>query len=536
MSAAATAPRGTHPTGAPSLSKVVDKAVTNRAVVDSPFAPGQDTLWTRVIAQNKKDAKDRGDASARPDAACFVVGAARSGKSTLVSRFLFPDKRDAPKPTEGMEYNYARKTHATNVERKDVAHVWEIAGSRRFADACTEQDNVFMGMRHVTTAVVVIVLDLSRPHEALPTLEYWLERVKCRTRATFAKLEKRGSKLPEQLRTRSAKTFGQTHEDVGHVRHLGVTVVVVAAKYDAFERADAELKKIMSRALRHACHAHGASLFYTSGLDAAAAATGGGEDETSTVASRRARSADDREDDARRLNRFRAYLNHLVFVGADKRYPGRIDPEIDYGGAITVVAGSDRFASIGAPRGASGGASGGDASAAWRALFREAFPPPNGDGGTWVGGGFGSDDGGDVKNRGCPDLGKYPEREVDAERERKAEELASFRKRQAMMKSGGSAVASAAATLRAKVKSGGGAASSRSSSSASAAPVSSSRSSASAASAPSRERSSATGSAAARPSSARSASGVASSRLNSGRTSARGGPAAPSSARRPTMR
>ena len=536
MSAAATAPRGTHPTGAPSLSKVVDKAVTNRAVVDSPFAPGQDTLWTRVIAQNKKDAKDRGDASARPDAACFVVGAARSGKSTLVSRFLFPDKRDAPKPTEGMEYNYARKTHATNVERKDVAHVWEIAGSRRFADACTEQDNVFMGMRHVTTAVVVIVLDLSRPHEALPTLEYWLERVKCRTRATFAKLEKRGSKLPEQLRTRSAKTFGQTHEDVGHVRHLGVTVVVVAAKYDAFERADAELKKIMSRALRHACHAHGASLFYTSGLNAAAAATGGGEDETSTVASRRARSADDREDDARRLNRFRAYLNHLVFVGADKRYPGRIDPEIDYGGAITVVAGSDRFASIGAPRGASGGAIGGDASAAWRALFREAFPPPNGDGGTWVGGGFGSDDGGDVKNRGCPDLGKYPEREVDAERERKAEELASFRKRQAMMKSGGSAVASAAATLRAKVKSGGGAASSRSSSSASAAPVSSSRSSASAASAPSRERSSATGSAAARPSSARSASGVASSRLNSGRTSARGGPAAPSSARRPTMR
>jgi dynein light intermediate chain 2 len=315
-----------------------------------------------------------------------------------------------------------------------------------------------------------------------------------------------------------------------------VTVVVVAAKYDAFERADAELKKIMSRALRHACHAHGASLFYTSGLNAAAAAAGGGEDETSTVASRRARSADDREDDARRLNRFRAYLNHLVFVGADKRYPGRIDPEIDYGGAITVVAGSDRFASIGAPRGASGGASGGDASAAWRALFREAFPPPNGDGGTWVGGGFGSDDGGDVKNRGCPDLGKYPEREVDAERERKAEELASFRKRQAMMKSGGSAVASAAATLRAKVKSGGGAASSRSSSSASAAPVSSSRSSASAASAPSRERSSATGSAAARPSSARSASGVASSRLNSGRTSARGEPAAPSSARRPTMR
>lgn len=35
-----------------------------------------------------------------------------------------------PKATEGMEYNYARKTHATNIERKDVAHIWEISGTR----------------------------------------------------------------------------------------------------------------------------------------------------------------------------------------------------------------------------------------------------------------------------------------------------------------------------------------------------------------------------------------------------------------------
>jgi dynein light intermediate chain 2 len=52
-----------------------------------------------------------------------------------------------PKPTEGIEYNYARKTHATNIERKDVAHIWEISGSRRFADEATEQENTFLGMR-----------------------------------------------------------------------------------------------------------------------------------------------------------------------------------------------------------------------------------------------------------------------------------------------------------------------------------------------------------------------------------------------------
>jgi dynein light intermediate chain 2 len=48
-----------------------------------------------------------------------------------------------------MDYNYARKAHPTNIERKDVAHIWEIAGTRQFADEATEQENVFMGMRQV---------------------------------------------------------------------------------------------------------------------------------------------------------------------------------------------------------------------------------------------------------------------------------------------------------------------------------------------------------------------------------------------------
>jgi len=58
-------------------------------------------------------------------------------------------KTEVPKPTEGMDYNYARKAHPTNIERKDVAHIWEIAGTRQFADEATEQENVFMGMRQV---------------------------------------------------------------------------------------------------------------------------------------------------------------------------------------------------------------------------------------------------------------------------------------------------------------------------------------------------------------------------------------------------
>ena len=153
----------------------------------TPFEHGQKNVWTDVIDANKAAAKERGDAG-RPDAVLFVVGSKGCGKTTLVNRLLYPDKTETPKPTEGMEYNYARRTHATNIDRKDVAHVWEIAGSRQFADEVTEQDNVFLGARQVTTAVVCICVDLAKPTEAMRTAEYWLGRIHARCEKTFEKL------------------------------------------------------------------------------------------------------------------------------------------------------------------------------------------------------------------------------------------------------------------------------------------------------------------------------------------------------------
>lgn len=124
-------------------SATAKSSSASRSAADTPFGAGQSNIWTDIIDHNKREAKEKGD-SGRPDAVLFVVGSKGSGKTTAVQRFLYPDKTDAPKPTEGMEYNYARKTHATNVERKDVAHIWEIAGSRQFADEVTEQENIFM--------------------------------------------------------------------------------------------------------------------------------------------------------------------------------------------------------------------------------------------------------------------------------------------------------------------------------------------------------------------------------------------------------
>lgn len=58
---------------------------------------------------------------------------------------------ELPKPTEGMEYTYARKSAANNIDRKDIAHIWEVAGSDELCEEVTNSENLFLGMRQVST-------------------------------------------------------------------------------------------------------------------------------------------------------------------------------------------------------------------------------------------------------------------------------------------------------------------------------------------------------------------------------------------------
>ena len=53
------------------------------------------------------------------------------------------------------------------MDHKDVAHLWEIGGGEALERQITSQESVFLGKRHVTTAVVVIAIDLSKPEEVM---------------------------------------------------------------------------------------------------------------------------------------------------------------------------------------------------------------------------------------------------------------------------------------------------------------------------------------------------------------------------------
>ena len=419
----------------------------------TPFAPGQENIWTDVLARNKADAKARGDVG-RPDAALFVLGATGSGKTTLLRRILYGgDGRSdgaPPRPGEGMEYHYARRARGAASERKDVAHVFEISGTKSFADAISSKENVFFGARQVTTATALICVDLSKPYEAVPTLEYWLRVVRAAVDRTLDKLQKRGSRLPEQLRNRHKKQFAAVARELaargGDVENTGpesealddvsagiltsehfagVQIVVACTKADLHSREEAEPRRVLSRALRRLAHFNGASLFY---VDCSGTRDGANDPATS-------------------FHKLRSFLNHCVFVGADWPFPKRVDPVFDHPRDVTVLNGQDRARLIGAPKGVADAVSVElDPAEAWRAACARVFSGSRarGEGAERPGERTPWMEGGDCdvpKDECGADEEKYAEPEVDAMRARKMEDLESFKKQQQMLLRQGATVA-----------------------------------------------------------------------------------------------
>uniref|UniRef100_A0A7S0RPS7 Cytoplasmic dynein 2 light intermediate chain 1 n=1 Tax=Pyramimonas obovata TaxID=1411642 RepID=A0A7S0RPS7_9CHLO len=318
----------------------------------TPWGGGADNLWTKILAHNKELAKQPGGDQGRPDANLYIVGNRGYGKSTMLNRLLYPDKTDVPRSTEGMEYTYARKQ--VHNDRKDIAHIWELAGSESLCEEVTNSDNLFLGMRQVATAVVCITLDLSKPSEVLDALEFWLNKIKAKVRTTYDKLERRGSKLPDQLKLRAKKVFGAQHEDKDAVTHTGISLVIVATKYDSFKDHDAEVKKIMSRTLRYYAHLNGAALLYLGGLGPQKNVTPKDATEYKAL-----------------LQNFRALVNNLIFAGPDRKISSKLQIELDHLKPMVIPAGVDKFKDIGRPKGGTGV----DAIAEWRAVFHKLFPP-----------------------------------------------------------------------------------------------------------------------------------------------------------------
>ncbi|KAI9013191.1 hypothetical protein BC832DRAFT_582068 [Gaertneriomyces semiglobifer] len=184
------------------------------------------------------------------------LGAPRSGKTSVILRFL--DRDETPSPTLALDYTFARRTRGIN-NIKDVAHIWELGG----ATSSTPLLRVPINEQNLHLLSVFIVVDLSKPHQTQNTLNTVLPSLLDHIRTTMSGLAARGSKRPKALTQHSLKKW-ESHPDKDKITISPIQLTIIATNYDKFLNAEPSLRKTLSTLLRYSAHTHSASLLFTS--------------------------------------------------------------------------------------------------------------------------------------------------------------------------------------------------------------------------------------------------------------------------------
>ncbi|KAJ3163809.1 Cytoplasmic dynein 2 light intermediate chain 1 [Geranomyces variabilis] len=312
---------------------------------EPPKVPGKD-IWSIIkeikAAESKKPPENAPEAPI--ESTLFFLGSKGAGKSSLILRFL--DRDEAPTPTTGLEYTFARRTRGVSGV-KDVAHIWELAGGTSLASLIS----IPLNETNIHTTTFVIVVDLSNPAEAIATLPALLSNIQTASAAILDGLEARGSKRPKTLKALAWKRYNALEpSDRDYLTPSPVPVIIIGTHFDVFRDLESETRKILTRILRYLAHVHGASLLFTSLSDA------------STQSKARL-----------------ALTSHAFKTGGIKTMVA------DATRPLAIPAGWDDFAHIGPPRGGGGGGAQSDVVGAkkvavapwrvWEEVGKEAFPP-----------------------------------------------------------------------------------------------------------------------------------------------------------------
>ncbi len=270
----------------------------------------------------------------------LFVGSKSAGKSTLVNAFLMKD--EVPKPSTPLEFRYARKTAGNG--QNIVANIWELGGAAELSSLL----KVVLRPERLACSAVAITLDLSEPESALSTLLQWLGDLRRHVDAMAAELKQQGEKGAAVLTAvrKARDQLWAEHPDaaveaIEAVQPIGIPVVVLANKWDAFEAAyiEGEYRKLVCRSLRFFAHQAGASLLSTRHKDKPSTAI------------------------------FRNLLSHIAFGTAALK-----SVQLDHSKPLVVPASADTFAGIGKPPTVEG-VFADSAADKFKAAWEATFPP-----------------------------------------------------------------------------------------------------------------------------------------------------------------
>mmetsp|Transcript_76125 Transcript_76125/g.215282 ORF Transcript_76125/g.215282 Transcript_76125/m.215282 type:complete len:403 (-) Transcript_76125:90-1298(-) len=342
-----------------------------------------DDLESSILARlTEEQQQQRGsEEDVASDATVLFCGMKKSGKTSLIDRFINPakDEKDQPKATVALDYKFARYA-AENSPTKITAHLYELGGG----DSSDDLIAIPVSPGAVGNLVLAVTLDLSEPAGVLAALQKWLELLRNQLQKCYSSMAKEvgGEKRVEALKS-ARKADYENHADKGQLNVFPVNLMIFCCKFDTFvSETDPEKRKHLCRALRYTAHTNGASLVFTSLKEKGS------------------------------MNAVRGLLRQTLFGVAAK--PKDLQDQLEPSKPICVVAGKDSLQGIGAPSGAPSTEQG------WHAFIASIFPEAQ----TMQKGGEKKGDGELVSE----ELSKYAETGVDGMVEQRLEELQQYRR------------------------------------------------------------------------------------------------------------
>jgi len=209
------------------------------------------------------------------DVTLLFCGAKKSGKTSLIDRFINPtkDEKDAPKPTVALDYKFARydPTSATSSSTtKLLAHIYDLGG-----EECNDNlSAIAISPSTIGNIIAAIVVDLSEPHSVLANLDKWLKLLKAQVASTFDALTRESDAGARRVaaiqaaRQAAVEAAYAEHPDAQLLRPFPIQLVIFGSKWDLLT-ADQDREKVKSlcRALRFIAHTNAASLVFASTRD-----------------------------------------------------------------------------------------------------------------------------------------------------------------------------------------------------------------------------------------------------------------------------